>query len=517
LETIKLPTSIEQRPIGDLLPFTRNSRTHSEAHVAQVAASIVEFGWTNPVLVGADGVIIAGHARVLAARKLGLAEVPVIVLGHLSETQRRALVIADNKLAMNAGWDEEILREEMQAVEAAGFDLDLVGFSDEEIRALMADAAGQAETAATEAVDEVPEPPVNPVTRAGDIWVIGRHRLICGDCRDLAVVKAVLNGAAVNVAITSPPYATQREYDPSSGFKPIPPDEYVDWFRAVAGNVQAVLAADGSWLVNIKAHAENGERHLYTLDLVIAHKRQWGWRYVDEFCWRKTDNGVPGGWPNRFKNAWEPVHHFSRQADIKFNALACGTASDYCFDYSPHNPKSASGSGLLGTGPRGAYASQPPKGGQAWGHMRKKMMDGKHEGIARPSNVIECTTESSQGSHSAPFPRPLVEFFVKSFSDAGDAILDPFTGSGTTMAAAHVLDRVGYGCEISPAYCDVILRRIGDLAGVEPVLAATGQTIAEVAAERGVPNEQVDNPRLRDTRRIQHHGAAPFYGSRKAN
>jgi ParB-like chromosome segregation protein Spo0J len=208
LQTIKLPTSIELRPIKDLPPFTRNSRTHSEAQVAQVAASIVEFGWTNPVLVGADGVIIAGHARVLAARKLGMAEVPVIVLGHLSETQRRALVIADNKLALNAGWDEEILREEMQAVEAAGFDLDLVGFSDEEIRALMADAVGPEEVAAAEAVaDEVPEPPVNPVTRAGDIWVIGRHRLICGDCRDLAVVKAVLNGGAVNVAITSPPGA----------------------------------------------------------------------------------------------------------------------------------------------------------------------------------------------------------------------------------------------------------------------------------------------------------------------
>ena len=162
--------------------------------MAQVAASIVEFGWTNPVLVGADGVIIAGHARVLAARKLGMAEVPVIVLGHLSETQRRALVIADNKLAMNAGWDEEILREEMQAVEAAGFDLDLVGFSDEEIRALMADAAGETEPGTAEsATDEAPEPPVNPVTRAGDIWAIGRHRLICGDCRDLAVVKAVLD------------------------------------------------------------------------------------------------------------------------------------------------------------------------------------------------------------------------------------------------------------------------------------------------------------------------------------
>ena len=118
--------------------------------------------------------------------------------------------------------------------------------------------------------------------------------------------------------------------------------------------------------------------------------------------------------------------------------------------------------------------------------MRKKMMDGKHEGIARPSNVIECTTESGQGSHSAPFPRPLVEFFVKSFSDAGDVVFDPFMGSGTTMAAAHVLDRVGYGCEISPAYCDVILRRVADLAGVEPVLLATGQHLSEVAAERGL-------------------------------
>jgi hypothetical protein len=126
----------------------------------------------------------------------------------LSETQRRALVIADNKLAMNAGWDEEILREEMQAVEAAGFDLEVVGFSDEEIRALMADAAGETEPGTAEsATDEAPEPPVNPVTRAGDIWAIGRHRLICGDCRDLAVVKAVLNGAGVNVAITSPPGA----------------------------------------------------------------------------------------------------------------------------------------------------------------------------------------------------------------------------------------------------------------------------------------------------------------------
>ena len=451
--------------------------------MAQVAASIMEFGWTNPILVASDGTIIAGHARVLAARKLDMAKVPVIVLGHLSETQRRALVIADNKLALNAGWNEEVLSQELQAIEAAGFDIDLVGFSDEEIRALLDETAGEAEPITAEAAaDTVPEAPSAPVTRAGDIWAIGRHRLICGDCRELAVVKAVLNGVAVNVAITSPPYASQREYDPSSGFKPIPPDEYVDWFRAVANNVQAVLAADGSWFVNIKAHAEDGERSLYVMDLVIAHKRQWGWRFVDDLLWRKTDNGVSGGWPNRFKNAHEPVFHLCRQSAIKFRPQAVGHVSEDCFDYSPDNPKSTSGSGLLGTGARGGAAGQ----------SGATDADGRHSGIARPSNVIECKSESTQGSHSAPFPRALVEFFVKAFSDEGDVVFDPFTGSGTTLAAAHVLGRAGYGCEISPAYCDVILRRIAELAGVEPLLAATGQTMAKVAAERGVPFEQAN-------------------------
>jgi site-specific DNA-methyltransferase (adenine-specific) len=242
-------------------------------------------------------------------------------------------------------------------------------------------------------------------------------------------------------------------------------------------------------------------------DLIIAHKRQWGWRFVDEFCWRKTDNGVPGGWRNRFKNAWEPVAHFCRQAQIKFRPEAVGHFSEDCFDYSPDNPKSTSGSGLLGTGARGSAAGNP---GAADG-------DGRHTGIARPSNVIEAKTESSQGSHSAPFPRALVEFFVKAFSDPGDMVYDPFLGSGTTLAAAHVLGRKGYGIEISPAYCDVILHRIADLAGEEPILAESGERMAAVAAVRGVPAEQVGNPRLRDARRIQHHGPAPFYGSRQAS
>jgi DNA modification methylase len=497
---------IEVWPVDRLVPYERNARTHSASQVAQIAASIVEFGFNAPILVDSNAGIIAGHGRLMAARKLGLAEVPVIVLDHLSETQKRAYIIADNKLTELGGWDAEALSLELKDLQEAEFDLDLLGFSDREIEALVAEAAPEPATS-DDGEDQLPEPPAEPVTRPGDVWMIGQHRLICGDCRDGATVARLLDGARADLVITSPPYATQREYDPASGFKPVAPDEYVEWYRAVAENVQTILAADGSYFVNIKEHAADGERHLYVKDLVIAHKRKWGWRFVDEFCWRKTDNGVPGGWGNRFKNAWEPVFHFCRQPEIKFRPKAVGHVSEDCFDYSPNNPKSTSGSGLLGTGARGSAAAQPGADDE----------DGRFTGIARPSNVVEVKSESSQGSHSAPFPRALVEFFVKAFSDPGDIVFDPFLGSGTTMAAAHVLGRTGFGVEISPAYCDVILRRMTNLAGEDAVLADTGQRISAVAAARGVPQEQVDNPRLRDSRRIQHHGPAPFYGSRQAS
>ena len=497
---------IELWPVAKLVPYGRNARTHSDAQVAQIAASIVAFGFNNPILVDTNAGIIAGHGRLLDARKLGMEHVPVVVLDHLTETQKRAYILADNKLAEQAGWDDDLLRGELTDLKDADLDLAVLGFTEDELRTLLTDA----EPAATEAPgaeEEIPEAPVEPITRPGDVWLVGKHRLVCGDCRDHATVARLFDGKTANLAITSPPYATQREYDPASGFKPVPPDEYSDWFRDVAANIAASLAADGSYLLNIKEHAADGERDLYVKDLVIAHRRQWGWRFVDEFCWRKTDNGVPGGWGNRFKNAWEPVFHFCRQPEIKFRPQSVGHVSEDCFDYSPNNPKSTSGSGLLGTGARGSAAGQPGAADE----------DGRFTGIARPSNVVEVKSESSQGSHSAPFPRALVEFFVKAFSDAGDIVFDPFLGSGTTIAAAHVLGRTGYGIEISPAYCDVILRRMANLAGEEPVLAETGEQMAVVAVARGVPSQQVDNPRLRDARRIQHHGPAPFYGPKKAS
>jgi DNA modification methylase len=482
---------IEIWPTERLRAYDRNARTHSPEQVAQIAASILEFGFLNPILVDSStGIIVAGHGRLLAARKLGLAEVPVVVLDHLSETQRRAYVLADNRLALNAGWDEALLAEELRDLEAEGMDLAVAGFSEAELESILRNS--QDSPIEPEAVgDEIPEQPEDPVTRPGDLWFIGSHRLICGDCRELAVMRKVLDGASANVVITSPPYASQRAYDPASGFKPIRPEEYSAWYSAVAANVAAILAPDGSYLLNIKAHADAGQRSLYVMDLVIAHVRQWGWWFIDELCWRKTDNGVPGGWGNRFKNAFEPIYHFAApEAQIKFRPKRVGHESEDCFDYSPNNPKSTSGSGLLGTGPRGAAADRG-RNHDAWQNCRSSFdnLEGRFTGIARPSNVIEVKTESSQGSHSAPFPRALVEFFVKAYSDPGDLICDPFLGSGTTMAAAHALDRVGCGCEISPAYCDVIVRRLMNLTGEMPVLAGTGESFPAVAAARGISVE----------------------------
>ncbi len=472
-----MASRIELWPVERLVAYARNARTHSASQVAQIAASIAAFGFNAPILVDSASGIIAGHGRLLAARKLGLADVPVIVLNHLTETQKRAYILADNRITENGGWNEELLREELEALNAEDIALDLLGFSDEDLISLLPQE--EAAPATTENTEDFPEAPATAIAHPGDLWRIGPHRLLCGDCRDSAVVKRLLGGVRAAMAVTSPPYATQREYDPSSGFRPVPPDEYVSWYRAVAAGIESVLAPDGSYFLNIKEHAEDGQRSLYVKDLTLAHVRQWGWRFVDEFCWRKTDNGVPGGWNNRFKNAWEPVFHFCRQQQIKFRPKVVGHASEDCFDYSPDNPKSTSGSGLLGTGARGSAAGQ----------AGADDADGRFVGIARPSNVIEVKSESSQGAHSAPFPRALVEFFIKAFTDAGDIVFDPFMGCGTTMAAAAILQRVAYGTEISPAYCDVILRRIAQLIGEEPTLAETGQTLTAVAAERGVSSK----------------------------
>lgn len=195
---------IERWPVERLIPYARNPRTHTDEQVAQIAASIAEFGWTNPVLVGADGVVIAGHARLMAARKLALAEVPVIVLDHLTEAQQRALVIADNRLALNAGWDEDMLRVEIDALREVDFDLDVLGFDDQELEALLADEP--AEGAGNTDEDAAPEAPETSVTVPGDVWILGEHRLLCGDATVLRDLEKVLAGGLADMVATDPPY-----------------------------------------------------------------------------------------------------------------------------------------------------------------------------------------------------------------------------------------------------------------------------------------------------------------------
>ncbi len=189
---------------AELIPYARNARTHSDEQVGQIAASIAEFGFVNPVLVGEDNIIIAGHGRLLAASKLGMETVPVIRLGHLSETQRRALVIADNRLAEAAGWDEEMLAIELQALMEEDFDLDITGFDAAEIDKLL---AGLDEESAGETDDDaVPEIEDEPVSKPGDLWVLGDHRLLCGDATRLDHVERVLGGALADMCFTDPPY-----------------------------------------------------------------------------------------------------------------------------------------------------------------------------------------------------------------------------------------------------------------------------------------------------------------------
>jgi DNA modification methylase len=428
--------------IADLTRLPGNAR---RGNVGEIRKSIRRHGQYRAIVVRdcAEGlVILAGnHTRdAIEAEGHESARCEVI---QCSDDEARRIALADNRLAEMGGYDDAALAELLTGLDG---DYEGTGWAEEDLTALL--GAEDAPPAGHGDPDGTHEPPAEPVTVQGDIWALGPHRVICGDCRDFETVSKLLDGRQVNVAFTSPPYASQRAYDESSGFRPIPPDGYADWFEDVQANVRAHLAEDGSWFVNIKEHAHEGQRDLYVKDLTIAHVRRWGWMFVDELCWVDSHNGVPGGWPNRFKDAWEPVFHFATVGKIRFNALANAEHSDRTFSYSPENAKSTSGSGLLG-----------------WDSDR-----GEHEGLARPSNVLHLAAAAGEtgGLHSAPFPVALPVWFIRAYSDPDDAVFDPFMGSGSTLIAAHQENRIAYGCEISPAYCDVIARRFQDFTGIKP-------------------------------------------------
>jgi hypothetical protein len=237
---------IELWPIERLIPYERNARTHSDHQIQQIANSIAEFGFTNPILVDTRAGIIAGHARLLAARQLKLQEVPVIILSHLSDAQKRAYIRADNRLALDAGWDDELLRQELQALESEGFDLDLAGFDADELKELLEDEAPLIEE------DDVPPAESIAVSRPGDLWILGSHRILCGDALQPGHLEQVLDGSPADMVFTDPPYNVNRKVkkhrpiandDLAEGFEPFLYQACLNLLRFARGGVYICMSS----------------------------------------------------------------------------------------------------------------------------------------------------------------------------------------------------------------------------------------------------------------------------------
>jgi len=283
---------IELWPLSRLKPYERNARTHSADQVAQIAASIVEFGFTNPLLVDSSDGIIAGHGRLQAAQELGLSTVPVVVLDHLSDRQRRAYILADNQLALNAGWDLELLRTELQDLVADDFDLSVIGFSDEELSDLLPEIEELAPEEQGDP-DEIPEPPAEPITKPGDLWILGNHRLLCGDSTNTLALERLMDGKKADMVFTDPPYGMNLDTDYSKmgtstkSYKPVHDDDKPfdagAMMRLLPSPVWYIWGADyfcdsipnwaeGSTLVWAKAHSEDENK-------VFGSSFELCWRY----------------------------------------------------------------------------------------------------------------------------------------------------------------------------------------------------------------------------------------------
>ena len=274
---------IEQVAVTALIPYAKNSRTHDDAQIAQIAASIKEFGWTNPILVDGERGIIAGHGRLMAARKLGMTEVPVIELNDLTPTQKKAYIIADNRLALNAGWDDQLLTIELNELLADKFSLDLLGFNADELNALL-NPVEINEGLVDE--DEVPEPPPEPITKLGDVWLLGNHRLMCGDSTSIDAVEKLVDNAKIDLCYTDPPYGINEKGDRSKrkgskslsdgvqyqDFKDDSIDYAVEAYQIVEGVLQ--IPRQVWWGANYYCHALPQSNNWFVWDKRVEDKQK---------------------------------------------------------------------------------------------------------------------------------------------------------------------------------------------------------------------------------------------------
>ena len=411
---------VESIPLDRVLPYAENARTHSAQQVAQIAASIAEFGVVNPVLVDADGVLIAGHGRVMAARQLGLTTVPALRLGHLSPAQVRALRLADNQIALNSGWDEALLAAEIARIRnEVVVDLDVLGFSGMELDRLLANLAS--ETGGDLAQDDLdapaPEPPTEPVTRPGDLWLLGRHRLLCGDATNAGDVARLLAGVQPHLMVTDPPYGV--DYNPSwrneAGVSAtlrtgrVANDHRADWREA-----WSLFPGDVAYVWHAGVHARTVIASLEAAGFVIRSQIVWAkprlvlgrgdYHYQHEPCLYAVRKGATGHWQG---------------------------ARDQTTLWSIGN-----GAEDLAT----VHGTQKP---------------------------VECMR------------RPMLNN-----SRPGDAVYEPFCGSGSTIIAAETIGRACFAMEIDPGYCDVTVQRWQEATGEAAVLAREDRTFEDIAAAR---------------------------------
>jgi len=408
---------VERVSIDKLIPYARNARTHSDAQVAQIAASIKEWGWTSPVLVDETGQIIAGHGRVMAARQLGLKEVPVMTATGWTEAQKKAYVLADNQLAMNAGWDNDLLSVELKDLAGMDFNLDLIGFDGKVLEGLLAD-----KTDGLTDPDEVPEAPENPVSELGDLWVLGKHRIICGSSTEAHVVEKLLGPVKPHLMVTDPPYGV--EYD-------------ADW----------------------RNHAKR------------ANGKAIGGKAIG-----KVENDDKADW----REAWALF-----PGDVAYVWCAPGPLNCTVHDslvFVNLMPKMqivwAKNQFVLG---RGHYHAQHEN---CWYAVRKNTKS-QWNGDRKQSTLWQIDKpKKSETGHSTQKPVECMKRPIENNSSVGQTVYEPFSGSGTTIIAAEMTSRSCYAIELNPAYVDVAIKRWQDFTGQEAILDGDGRTFNEMKNDR---------------------------------
>ena len=418
--------NIKYISVADLIPYAANSRTHSDAQVAQIAASIREFGFTNPILVNGENTIIAGHGRLMAARKLGLEEVPAIALEHLSKAQQKALVIADNQLALNAGWDVDMLKAEIEDLNLEDFDLSLLGFDDKFLDGLLEPEPSDGLTDE----DAVPEAPETPITVQGDVWQLGRHRVVCGDATIMDDWDKLEIEDGI-ITFSSPPYnlGDSIKLSGNSSLKN----------ASSAYSTYSDNASDGDYINLIEGALSCGMAHCdvvaFNLQPLAKSKRPL-MKFMADHSSHMIDIIT-----------WDKGHAAPQMA-----AGVMSSRYEWIFLFSPKENASRSI----------PYASWQGK----W------------------SNVYSAPPQRNNEFakiHGATFPVHLPEFVVGDIVNRSRGVVDCFCGTGTTIIAAEKLGKIGYGIELDPKYVDVIIKRWQDFTGQEAVHAESGKTFKEMS------------------------------------